>query len=79
MVETAEVLAKANINKTIILTGAMIPYAFGTSSDGFFNLGASLAFVQTLDHGVYISMNGSFFNWDNVRKNKATGYFEKLK
>lgn len=79
MVETAEVLAKANINKTIILTGAMIPYAFGTSSDGFFNLGASLAFVQTLDHGVYISMNGRFFNWDNVRKNKATGYFEKLK
>jgi L-asparaginase len=79
MVETAEVLAKANINKTIILTGAMIPYAFGTSSDGFFNLGASLAFVQTLDHGVYISMNGRFYNWDNVRKNKATGYFEKLK
>ena len=79
MVKTAEVLAKANINKTIILTGAMIPYAFGTSSDGFFNLGASLAFVQTLDHGVYISMNGRFFNWDNVRKNKASGYFEKLK
>ena len=79
MVETAETLAKANIDKTIILTGAMVPYAFGTSSDGFFNLGASLAFVQTLESGVYVSMNGRYFNWDNVRKNKATGYFEKLK
>ena len=63
----------------IVLTGAMIPYAFGTSSDGFFNLGSALAFVQTLPHGVYVAMNGRFFNWDNVRKNKETGVFEEVK
>ncbi len=77
MVETAAVLAKANIEgKTIVLTGAMIPYAFGTSSDGFFNLGAALAFVQTLPTGVYIAMNGRYFNWDEVQKNRQTGFFE---
>jgi L-asparaginase len=65
-------------NKTIILTGAMVPYAFGTSSDGFFNLGASLAFVQTLPSGIYICMNGQYFDWDNVKKNMKTGYFEKI-
>ncbi len=79
MVETAKVLADANLeNKTIILTGAMIPYAFGSSSDGFFNLGSSLAFAQTLKPGVYISMNGRYFDWDNVRKNRKTGYFETI-
>lgn len=80
MVDTARVLAN-NIElspKTIVLTGAMIPYAFGSSSDGFFNLGSSLAFVQSLGPGVYIVMNGRYFDWDNVRKNKQTGYFEKL-
>ena len=77
MVETAIVLAKASINKTIVITGAMIPYKFG-SSDGLFNLGSSLAFVQTLPHGVYIAMNGKYFNWDNVRKNRATAQFEEL-
>ncbi|KXK39842.1 MAG: asparaginase [Saprospiraceae bacterium] len=79
MVKTAEAIAKHNIAKTIILTGAMIPYAFGTSSDGFFNLGAALAFAQTLQHGVYITMNGRYYNWNNVRKNTKTGYFETLK
>lgn len=80
MVQTAEVLASANLNdKTIVITGAMIPAAFGNSSDGFFNLGASLAFAQSLEPGVYISMNGRYFNWDNVRKNKKTGFFEELK
>ena len=79
IVATAQMLAKANIDKTIILTGAMIPHAFGTSSDGFFNLGAAVAFSQCLDPGVYICMNGRYFRWDNVRKNKKTGYFEKLK
>ncbi len=74
---TAAYLAKASLAKTIILTGAMIPYKFG-SSDGFFNLGSSLAFAQTLPHGVYIVMNGRYYNWDNVRKNKKTGYFETL-
>ncbi len=79
MVNTAKVLSEANIaNKTIVLTGAMIPYAFGTSSDGFFNMGSSLGFVQTLAPGVYISMNGRYFPWDNVKKNRQTGFFEKI-
>ena len=74
---TAAVLADANIPKTVVLTGAMIPYKFG-SSDGFFNLGSALAFVQTLPAGVYVAMNGRYFNWDNVRKNVQTGRFEQL-
>ena len=78
MVETAEVIAGSLKEKTIILTGAMIPYKFG-SSDGLFNLGSALAFVQTLPHGVYIAMNGKYFNWDNVKKNKKTGVFEEIK
>ncbi|HKC34948.1 MAG TPA: asparaginase domain-containing protein, partial [Chitinophagaceae bacterium] len=65
-------------NKTVVLTGAMIPIKFG-SSDGLFNLGSALAFVQTLPQGVYIAMNGRYFNWDNVRKNKETGVFEEIK
>lgn len=77
IVETAEILAKAKIEKTIVLTGAMIPHAFGISSDGFFNLGSALAFVQTLPDGVFIAMNGRYFNWDNVEKNRKTGYFEQ--
>lgn len=79
MVETAKYLAQADIkDKTIVITGALIPYAFGTSSDGFFNLGSSLAFVQTLAPGVYIVMNGRYFTWNNVEKNKKTGFFEEL-
>lgn len=79
MGKTAEVIANAGLkDKTIVLTGALIPYAFGTSSDGFFNLGSSLAFAQVLGPGVYISMNGRFFPWDNVRKNRSTGYFESI-
>ena len=79
MVHTATVLAQEKIEgKTIILTGAMIPYAFGNSSDGFFNLGAALAFVQTLPHGIYIAMNGRYFHWNNVRKDMDTGLFEEL-
>jgi len=77
MVETAKILANSIKDKTIILTGAIIPYKFG-SSDGIFNLGSSLAFVQTLPLGVYISMNGKYYNWDNVRKNKETGNFEEI-
>ena len=77
MVETATILAKSVSNKTIVITGAMIPYKFG-SSDGLFNLGSALAFVQTLPHGVYIAMNGKYFNWDNVRKNRQTAQFEEL-
>ena len=78
MVETAKFLAKYIKNKTIILTGAMSPYAFG-SSDGLFNLGCALAFVQVLPYGVYITMNGKYFTWDNVKKNESTGIFETIK
>jgi L-asparaginase len=78
MVETAKALANASIPKTIVLTGAMVPYAFGTSSDGFFNLGSALAFVQLLPHGVYIVMNGRCFDWDKVEKNRSTGIFEAI-
>ncbi len=74
---TAKVLGREIQNKTIVLTGAMVPYKFG-SSDGLFNLGSALAFVQTLPNGVYIAMNGRYFHWDNVRKNKHTGQFEEL-
>ena len=77
MVETANVLGPQIQEKTIVLTGAMIPYAFG-SSDGLFNLGSALSFVQALPHGVYIAMNGKFFRWDNVRKNRRLGVFEEI-
>ncbi len=76
MVKTAQILQSHKINKTIVLTGAMIPIKFG-SSDGFFNLGSALAFAQTLPHGVYIAMNGKYFNANNVVKNKKTGFFEE--
>jgi len=78
MPETAAYLAAKNLGKTIVLTGAMIPYKFG-SSDGFFNLGSALAFLQTLPAGVYVVMNGRYYTWDNVRKNKKTGFFETIK
>ena len=74
---TARLLGENITDKTIILTGAMIPYAFG-SSDGLFNLGSALAFAQSLPAGVYIAMNGRCFRWDNVRKNKDAGVFEEL-
>lgn len=77
MVETARLLTKANLNKTIILTGAMVPYTFG-SSDGLFNLGSALAFAQTLPHGVYIAMNGRYFEAEKVRKDKKTGEFVEI-
>ena len=76
MVTTARALADASLsNKTVVLTGAMVPYAFG-SSDGLFNLGSALSFVQVLPAGVYIAMNGQHFPWDVVRKNTETGCFE---
>jgi L-asparaginase len=77
MTETGKVIANAKLEKTIVLTGAMIPYKFG-SSDGLFNFGGALAFVQTLPHGVYIAMNGRYFDWNKVEKNKKTGVFEEL-
>jgi len=78
MVNTAKKIAEKIKNKTIVITGAMIPYAFGSSSDGFFNLGSALSFVQTLDSGVYVAMNGQYFLFDNVKKNKEKGFFEKI-
>lgn len=77
MVQTAQFIANHITNKTIVLVGAMIPYKFG-SSDGLFNLGAALAFCQTLTSGVYIAMNGRYYHHDNCRKNKQTGFFEEL-
>ncbi|MFN6374763.1 MAG: asparaginase domain-containing protein [Chitinophagia bacterium] len=74
---TAAMLSQKVLNKTIVITGAMVPYKFG-SSDGLFNLGAALAFVQSLPHGVYVAMNGKIFKGDNVMKNKATGEFEPI-
>ncbi len=78
MEETAKVLGQAGLEKTIVLTGAMVPYKFG-SSDGLFNLGSALAFAQTLSRGVYVAMNGRFFLWNNVKKNRRTGEFEEIK
>ena len=78
METTANVLGKVITDKTIVLTGAMVPYKFG-SSDGLFNLWSALAFAQTLPHGVYIAMNGRNFTWDNVKKNKKTGEFEEVR
>ena len=77
MTDTARLLATGNLEKTIVLTGAMIPFKFGTS-DGLFNLGNALGFVQSLPHGVYIAMNGRCFDYDKVKKNKETGVFEVL-
>ena len=74
---TARALGQAKLKKTIVLTGAMIPYAFG-SSDGLFNLGSALSFVQVLPPGVYLAMNGQHFAWDQVRKNRETGTFEPI-
>lgn len=78
MPQTADFLASRVKGKTIVLTGAMVPYAFG-SSDGLFNLGAALALVQTLPAGVYVAMNGQYFEAGNVRKNLDTGAFSKVR
>jgi L-asparaginase len=78
MATTARFLGERVKDKTIVLTGAMVPYTFG-SSDGLFNLGSALAFVQTLSPGVYVAMNGRCFDGDNVQKNRSTGLFEEVK
>jgi L-asparaginase len=77
MEQTAAVLGRGITSKTIVLTGAMVPYTFG-SSDGLFNLGTALAFVQTLEPGVYVAMNGQCFPWHSVRKNRELGIFESV-
>jgi L-asparaginase len=76
MVETARIVAARVTDKTVVLTGAMVPYAFG-SSDGMFNLGSALSFAQVLPPGVYVAMNGRYFPWDRVQKNTKTGVFEE--
>ncbi len=78
MEKTAQFLGKNIKNKTIVLTGAMVPYVF-LNSDAPFNMGAALAFVQTLPHGVYVAMNGKYYTWDNVSKNTKLGLFEEIK
>ncbi len=75
MENTAAVLGQGIQDKTIVLTGAMVPYQFG-SSDGMFNLGTALAFVQALPPGVFVAMNGRCFPWHSVRKNREIGVFE---
>jgi L-asparaginase len=77
MAETAAVLGAGLAGKTVVLTGAMVPYTFG-SSDGLFNLGTAMAFVQTLPVGVYVAMNGRCFPWHSVRKDKKKGIFESV-
>ena len=77
MVETAKLIAQEIKDKTIILTGAMIPIKFG-SSDGLFNFGSALSFIQIIEPGVYITMNGRYFSYDNVSKNRKLGIFEKI-
>jgi L-asparaginase len=76
MVETAEVLGRAALAKTIVLTGAMVPYIF-SNSDAVFNLGCAITAVQILQPGVYIAMNGTVFPWDDVRKNREQGLFAR--
>ena len=75
MTITGKMLAEKKMDKTVVLTGAMIPYKFG-SSDGLFNLGGAIAYAQSLPSGVYIAMNGQFFEWDKVEKNRKKGVFE---
>jgi L-asparaginase len=77
MEQTGAVLGAGMPGKVIVLTGAMVPYTFG-SSDGMFNLGTALAFVQTLPSGVYVAMNGRYFPWNGVRKNREKGIFEAV-
>jgi L-asparaginase len=76
MAETARALVAAALPKTIVLTGAMVPYAFG-SSDGLFNLGSALSYAQVLSAGVYVAMNGRHFSGDRVRKDREAGIFEE--
>ena len=78
MTNTAKVLGAKRLKKTIVITGAMIPYKFGTS-DGLFNIASALAYVQTMSNGVYIAMNGRVFKYDKVIKNRQTGTFEEIK
>jgi len=74
MRETAQVLGAANLDKTIVFTGAMIPYEIA-NSDALFNLGFACGVAQLLAPGVYVAMNGQVFLWDNVQKDRSAGVF----
>ncbi|MBK7644846.1 MAG: asparaginase [Planctomycetes bacterium] len=76
MALTAQTIGAAALPKTVVLTGAMVPYTFG-SSDGLFNLGSALAFVQALPRGTYVAMNGRCLGWERAHKNRSTGVFEE--
>lgn len=78
MIETAKVLGKSLRGKIVVLTGAMIPYKFG-SSDGLFNMGSAMAYVQSMPEGVYVAMNGQIFDWNNCRKDKKSARFRKIR
>lgn len=77
MPETARLLGQAGLGKTVVITGAMIPYEIA-GSDALFNFGMAFGLAQTLPAGVYIAMSGQVFSWDNVRKNREQGVFETL-
>ena len=76
MVQTACFLAEALSGKTVVLTGAMIPYQV-RGSDALFNLGSALAFAQVLPPGIYVAMHGQCFPWNAVTKNRERGVFER--
>jgi L-asparaginase len=75
MVDTARVIGAAKLKKTIVLTGAMVPFRV-QGSDALFNFGSAFSAVQILPHGVWIAMSGRIFAWDAVRKNRERGRFE---
>ncbi len=77
MTTTASLLGREALDRTIVLTGAMVPYKV-LDSDALFNFGTAFTAVQLLPEGVYIAMNGRVFAWDNVRKNKVLGVFEEM-
>ncbi len=77
IVETARFLAERKLDKVVVLTGAIIPFAFG-NSDSPFNLGSALAFIQVVPPGIYVVMNGKLFDANNVRKDVETGTFQEL-
>ena len=77
MQQTAQVLGPALTDKTVVLTGAMIPYEIA-NSDAFFNFGFACGVAQVLPPGVYVAMNGRIFAWNKVAKNRSAGVFEPI-
>ena len=77
MCDTARLIGESGIEKTIVLFGAMVPYAV-SNSDALFNFGCALGSLQLLETGVYIAMNGRVLPWDDVEKNRALGVFQSI-